>query len=231
MGVFASYFLAVLCLALCFFVSVAAFFTLFLEKWPKMKKVVTISYYVALAGLIFSWSNLFFSDLFLLVAPKGVFIVYAVTTLFCWSMLAFFSFTLLKSRTEKNEIISVVSMAMLFIFTFSLLVFTFQYTTIRDQERAEKMYESDTVSDFEAELAELDEQGYFLKTALIVPGASLCYTLGVTKEEALKIAQASNLKYYHRGNKLIVIVHPGDEFVQVCDIWILKSILLKGSSQ
>lgn len=225
MGIFESYFLAVLCLTLCFVVSAATFAFLFFNKWPKFKKGIIIVYYIALMGLTFSWLNIFFSDILPLAQQESRFIVYTLSVLFCFVIFAFFSFVLLKGKKEKNNLLGVIGSGMMFIALFSSLNFTLQYSFIREQERIDKNYE-------EVALCELrQELDSFPRIALVIPGGSLCYTLGVTKEEALKLAKANNLKYYYKDNKLIVIVHPGDEFVQVGDVWILKSILLKGGSQ
>jgi hypothetical protein len=227
MGVFASYFEAVLFLALCLIVSVCTFISIYSDKWPRWRKGLIILYYVIFTELVFVWFNLFFSDLFPLVGSEKRFMVYALISLLCWAMLAFFSFIILKAKKEKNDIICSMSVLMSFIALFSVFNFTFQYNVVKEQERAEKMYEKNTPNKFTSELNQCNDQNESLTTALVIPGGSLCYTLGVTKEEALNLAKLNNLKYYYKGKKLIVIVSPGDEFIKVSDVWILKSILIK----
>ena len=209
-------------LVICFVIAVFTFAILYFDKLQKVRTGAIILYYVALAGIVYAWFNLFFSDIFALVTQGKIFIACAATSFLCWGMVAFFSLALFKSKKKKNELINTISIAMLFFACFSAILFTFEYMSIKERERIETMHHDNLLNEVNCDLSQ-----YELKTALVIPGASLCYTLGVTKEEALQIAKLSNLKYYYKGNKLIVVVHPGDQFIQICDIWILKSLLDK----
>lgn len=56
-------------------------------------------------------------------------------------------------------------------------------------------------------------------TIYIPQGGSLCGTLKMTKSEALGFAKKCHMKYWYKGKRLIVLVHPNDAFHQIDGVW------------
>lgn len=86
-----------------------------------------------------------------------------------------------------------------------------------------KVTAADIASDNESVTTSITQADIFSKVepnVIIGKGGSLCGSLGITKQYALQFAKINHLKYHHHGDKLIVLVQSGDEFMPVGKLWI-----------
>lgn len=209
------------------FASLLIVFFLFLELYylskKKVNKALNFSLIIlSLSGLGISWFILFYGD----ISFKDLFTASASGLLLCSQITVIFWIGLLLSTSTYlvTRKAATVKLMLVWIFSRSLIVVAIiliSLTAIITLEiRLRGYLEEDEATEVVVEeyipTVEMD-------FGLFIPeGGSLCSTLGVTKEEALKIAKINNLPYHYQGKKLIVIVQPEDEFIRVGRVWYMS---------
>lgn len=210
------------------FASLLIVFFLFLEFYYLSKKKVnkTLNFsliILSLSGLGISWFILFYGDIsfkdLFATSTNGLLLCSQITVIF-WIGLLLSTATYLVTRKAAT-----VKLMLVWIFSRSLIVVAIiliSLTAIITLEiRLRGYLEEDEAT--EVVVAEESVPTVEVDFGLFIPGGgSLCGTLGVSKEEALKIAKINNLPYYYQGKKLIVIVQPEDEFIRVGRVWYMS---------
>lgn len=208
-------------LIITFLIALTCFSLLLFINFSKIRKFLWILYLLTAVLSACSWKDFFFP-----VSESGL-LIFSVPVLIGWIFFVFSSVVFLIGLKNQEKffqnmggVAMIISGAVVIIFTATSI---FYIDAKREENYKRQMLELEMISDFRQELdLQFPNEELVDKTAEVVPGSSLCRTLGVIPQEAVKIAKINKLKYYWQGYKLFVLVHPGDTFTQVGEIWILN---------
>jgi hypothetical protein len=206
-------------------------YVLYTGKYPFLRILCWIAFYLSAAAIAMLWLNFFFPEM----SYEGTAIGFHLTLAFWGKICLIFSvaagFFLWVYLRHKNSEISLDKIAKsisgsvtVFLLVVIVLISAAAFWTRSYQESkmvAANITKADIFPDkLVTESIALDD--LFPKVgpnAIIHEGGSLCGTLGITKQYAKKFAKINHLKYHYCGDKLIVLVHQGDEFMPVGKLW------------
>jgi len=220
MDAFFSCFEGGVSLLIIFVITGASFLILLMNKLPKARPLFWVIYVLALIALAFAWKRDFFPG------RDPDLSNFLISVLIGFVLFIFSSTVYLVGEKDKEQFFKKVGGIVMLVSGVAIIAFTLESISFSDNRREENYQKQ--LAALEASSSNLKQEYAWLfpdetpRTAIVVPGSSLCYMLGVSPQEALKLAKANKLKYHWYGHKLFVLVYPGDQFTQVGVIWILN---------
>jgi hypothetical protein len=200
-----------------------SFYVLITDKCQIIRRFCWVLFYASMAVIFTFWLDFFFPEVSSNSFVDGVSLVLASlgkTCLVLFIAAGFFFWVYLihkKSDFSLDKITKTISSFAVVIFLILIVLFSISSLVIRWHQPSKLVTANITKADV---FPKLDLSLVTPEENVIIPnGGSLCGTLGITQEYALQFAKINNLKYYHRGHKLIVIIQPGDEFMPVGKLW------------
>jgi len=206
----------------------SSLYALYTGKYSFLRIIFWIGFYLSAASIAAIWLRFFFPEMAYQGTIIGFHSTLALGGRICliFSVAAgFFLWVYLRHKNIKVSLDKIVKSVSGFV-TVSLLVIivlisvtslcfrsyekskmtSVGFTQVPDQLVAESITQTDIFPKVEP-------------NAIIPEGGSLCGTLGITKQYAKQFARINHLKYHYLGDKLIVIVYKGDEFMPVGKLW------------
>ena len=211
--------------------AVSSFYLLHTGKYPFLRILYWITFYASTAVLVNFWINFFFPETAHRIAVIDFHLTLAFWGRICLIFLVaagFFLWVYLahrNSRISLDKITRVVSGFITIILLALVILISVAALWVRNKQESKLVTANITQADIfpERSIAEsITQDDIFPKVEpnVIIPeGGSLCGSLGITKQYALQFAKINNLEYHYLGDKLIVLVQPGDEFMPVGKLW------------
>ena len=208
-----------------------SFYVLYTGKYSFLRILCWIAFYFSAAVIVKFWLSFFFPE----TTYSGTIIGFHLTLAF-WGRIClilsvaagFFLWVYLAHKNSKvslDKITKVVSGFITIILLVIVILISVVAFWVRNNHESKLLTASITQADVFPErliTESITQDDIFPKVepGVIIPdGGSLCGTLGLTKQYALQFAKINNLKYHYVGDKLIVLVHRGDEFMPVGALW------------
>jgi hypothetical protein len=194
-----------------------SFYVLYFNKFSFLRMPAWLLFYLSALMLAIIWLQFFFPEISyegtisgftwgLALLGKISLVLFVIAGFSFWVYLRY-----KKSDFSLDKIIKTISglvtvVALIIILFVSLIAFG-----LRTYQEAKRVAVTITEEYVFSEVIEAN--------VVIPKGGTLCGTLHMTKQYALQFAEINNLKYHYHGDKLIVLVQPGDEFMPVGKLW------------
>jgi len=198
-----------------------SFLVLYSSPYSEIRIFYWLMFYISMSVVAVIWLNFFFPEMPWDGTISGLSLSLSFRGKFClasWVASGFFFWVYLRHKDSDfslDKITKLFSKIVTIAFLALIVVVSLGSWGIKlAAENKTVVVLSQDIPQFDNEVSSVIEAN-----TVIPVGGSLCGTLGITKQSARKLAKLNNLKYYYRGNKLIVLVHPGSEFMRIGIFW------------